>query len=48
MKSQSNAVSMRFHKHISKRDYVAYGNLAKSDEGDNDKFLQMRGGVDFA
>ena len=38
---------MRFHKHISKRDYVAYGNLAKSDEGDNDKFVHMRGGVDF-
>lgn len=39
---------MRFHKHISKRDYVAYGNLAKSDEGNNNIYVHTSAGVDFA
>ena len=41
-------MSMRFHKHISKRDYAAYGNLTKSDEGNNVKYIHTSAGVDVS
>lgn len=48
IKSQSNAVSKRFHKHISKRDYAAYSNLTKSDEDPKDKNGSQAVVMDFA